>query len=71
MLIHNIVTFPLEARIVEPEETDVARERLGKHASSSTDTHATIRELLETVFSIRLCRGNVRRANWSFKTDEY
>jgi hypothetical protein len=37
---------------MEPEETPVARERLGKHDSAATDTHATI-ELLEEVSSMR------------------
>jgi hypothetical protein len=30
---------------MEPEETTVVMERLGKHASAVTDTHATIEEL--------------------------
>jgi hypothetical protein len=32
----SIVTLGLKARIVEPEEADVARERLCKHASAAT-----------------------------------
>jgi hypothetical protein len=47
------VTCRLKARTVGPEETAVARERLGKHASSVTDTHAAIEELLKAVFYMR------------------
>jgi hypothetical protein len=53
----------LKATIFKPEETSVARERLCKytvtkhwlssrHVIAATDTHATIEELLETVFSV-------------------
>jgi hypothetical protein len=34
-----------------------AREWLGKHVPVAKDTHATIEELLETVFSAGLCQG--------------
>jgi hypothetical protein len=34
-----------------------AREWLGKHAAAAVDMHATIEELLETVFSADLCQG--------------
>jgi hypothetical protein len=47
------VKWHLKGGIVEPEETDVARQRLDKHVSAATDTHPTIEELLETVFSMR------------------
>jgi ribosome-interacting GTPase 1 len=36
--------------IVEPEETAVAMQRMGKHASAATNQHAAIEELLEMVF---------------------
>jgi hypothetical protein len=35
-----IATFPFKSKIVEPEETAVAMERLSKHASAATDRHA-------------------------------
>jgi hypothetical protein len=40
-----------ETRIIEREETDIARERYNKYLSLAMDMHATIEELLETVFS--------------------
>jgi hypothetical protein len=54
----------LKARIVKPAETAVGRERLCKNTPvakqrlnsrqvmAATDTHATIEELLEAVFSV-------------------
>jgi hypothetical protein len=45
------VTWRLKAGIVEPEEA-VARQRLGKHISAATNTHATIEELLAAAFSL-------------------
>jgi hypothetical protein len=47
------VTQRLKAGIVEPEETSVDRQRLGKQASAATDTQASIEELLGTIFSIQ------------------
>jgi hypothetical protein len=47
-----IVPCPLKARIMEPEETSVTRQRFGKHNSAVTDTHATTEELLCAVFSV-------------------
>jgi hypothetical protein len=38
---------------VEPEEMAVARQWLDKHVSAATDMHATIEELLETMFSMQ------------------
>lgn len=38
---------------MEPEETSIARQRLGKQISAGTDTQATIEELFGTMFSIR------------------
>jgi hypothetical protein len=37
---------------VEPEETAVARQWLGKNLPAKADTHATIEELLDAVFSM-------------------
>jgi hypothetical protein len=42
---------------VEPEETSIARQRLGIHVPAATNTQATIGELLETVF----CAGSARK----------
>jgi hypothetical protein len=39
--------------IIELEETAVARQRLSKHVSAATNTHATIEEMLEAVISMR------------------
>jgi hypothetical protein len=38
---------------MEPEETAVTRERLGKHASTAMDTHTTKEKLLKVVFSMQ------------------
>jgi hypothetical protein len=38
---------------VEPEETSIARQRLGKQVAAAMDTQVTIEELLGTMFSIR------------------
>jgi hypothetical protein len=46
------VTCGLKAGIVEKEETTTARQRLSKHASVAIDTHTTLEELLEAVFSV-------------------
>jgi hypothetical protein len=37
---------------VEPGETFINRQRFGKHVPAAKNTHATIEESLETVFSI-------------------
>jgi hypothetical protein len=54
------VTWRPKAGIVEPEGTYIARQGLGKHTPTETNTQATIEEpvskqriLLETVFSVR------------------
>jgi hypothetical protein len=39
---------------VEPEETAVAMQRFGKHVPTAINTRATIDELLDAVFSMRL-----------------
>jgi hypothetical protein len=36
-----------------PEETAVDRQRLSKHVSAATNTHATIEQLLDEVFCMR------------------
>lgn len=38
---------------MQPEETSIARQRLGKKVSEATDMHATIEAMLKTVFSTR------------------
>jgi hypothetical protein len=38
---------------VEPEETIVAKQRLGKQISTATDIQVTIEKWLGTMFSIR------------------
>jgi hypothetical protein len=43
----------VKAGIVEPEETVVARQRLGNHFPAATNTHATVEELMDVVFSMR------------------
>jgi hypothetical protein len=55
----SIATCPHKARLAEPEEMDIAREQLSKHASVVIDTHATIEELLEMMFLCSPCRGCV------------
>jgi hypothetical protein len=42
----------LKARIVDPEETAVAKQRLSKHIPTATNTEAKIEELLKAVFSM-------------------
>jgi hypothetical protein len=37
---------------VEPEETSIARQRLGKQASTATDTQATLKEFFGTMFFV-------------------
>jgi hypothetical protein len=58
--LERTVAYLLKARTVEPEKqpllangsetTFISRQRLGKHVTAATDTHATIEVLLETVF---------------------
>jgi hypothetical protein len=60
---------------VEPDETSIAKKRLGKHFPAATNTHATIEEsfpeqqlgkhttigvLLETVFSVQLVQNGYK-----------
>jgi hypothetical protein len=46
---YSSVTW-LKVRILEPEETIVARQRLIEHGPMAMDTYATTEELLEVVF---------------------
>jgi hypothetical protein len=39
---------------VKPEETAAARKWLGKHPPTTTNIHATVEELLDAVFSMRV-----------------
>jgi hypothetical protein len=41
--------------------TAVSRQRLTKHVPAVTDTHATIEILLETMFLLGPCKGDIRR----------
>jgi hypothetical protein len=43
----------LKARIIGPEETSIAGQRLGKQVSATTDTQATIDGFWGTMFSVR------------------
>jgi hypothetical protein len=47
-----VTTQYLKGGVVEPEEWDVTMQRLDKHVSMAMDTHATIEEMLETMFSM-------------------
>jgi hypothetical protein len=47
------VTCGLKARILKPEETVIARQRLGKHFPAATNTRAKKEGLLDAVFSMR------------------
>jgi hypothetical protein len=44
------MTCPLKARVVDPEETDVARKRLGNHAFAATYAHNKIKTVGGGVF---------------------
>jgi hypothetical protein len=43
----------------------VSRQRFAKHVPTATDTHATIKVLLETVFSTRFVQRGYKEDNWS------
>jgi hypothetical protein len=45
---------------VEPEETSIDRQRLGKQVSTATDTQATMEELLGTMFYILSARSSYK-----------
>jgi hypothetical protein len=48
----------------------VAREWLNKHASTATDMHTTIEELLQAVFPMRSMQRPYKETNFIFKMDE-
>jgi hypothetical protein len=50
--VENIVTWSLKVRIAELEEMYITRQRLDKHVPVAMATHATMEELLETMFSM-------------------
>jgi hypothetical protein len=52
------VTRLLEARILEPEETAVAMQRIRKPIPAVTSAHATIEELLVDSFDNKLISGH-------------
>jgi hypothetical protein len=41
-----------QARLVEPEDTAIARQRLSEHVPATTNTHATTEVLLDEMFSM-------------------
>jgi hypothetical protein len=41
------------------------RQRIDKHVPAATNTHATIKLLLETVFSTRSVQWGCKEDNWS------
>jgi hypothetical protein len=41
----------MKAGILEPEETHIARQRIGEKDSATKDTQAAIEEFLGTIFS--------------------
>jgi hypothetical protein len=45
---------PQQAGIVKPGDTAIARQRLGKQVPAARNTHATIKEVLDTVFSMQV-----------------
>jgi hypothetical protein len=45
--------FCLKAGIVEPEETVISRQRLGKYFVAAMNTHATVDELLDAMIFMR------------------
>jgi hypothetical protein len=46
---------------VEPEETFITRQRLGKHVHAATNTQEIIEVLLEMKFSIRFVQSGYKR----------
>jgi hypothetical protein len=48
-----ILTCNLKGGMAGPEEIDVVRQQIDKHVSAAADTHATIDELFEVIFSLR------------------
>jgi hypothetical protein len=68
------MAYLLKARIVEPEEepllangsetTFVSKQSLGKHVPAAMHKHATIKALLETMYSIRSVERGYKEDNW-------
>jgi hypothetical protein len=52
----------MKAGIMEPEDTSIARQRLGKQISVAMDMQATIEELLVTMFSVRSVQMGYKRS---------
>jgi phage baseplate assembly protein W len=46
---------------VEPEETSIARQRVGKQISAATDMEASIEELLGTMICIRSMQSGYKK----------
>jgi hypothetical protein len=46
---------------VEPEESKIAAQKLGKQVPAATNMQATIEELLETVFSVGQLRDCIMK----------
>jgi hypothetical protein len=56
----DIMAWRLNAGIVEPEETSIATQRLGKQVFAARDAQPTIEELLGTMFSIRSVQSDYK-----------
>jgi hypothetical protein len=50
---------------MEPEETAVARQQFDKHVSAVMDMHATVEELLETMFSMQSMLRLYSESHWA------
>jgi hypothetical protein len=57
------------AWIVDPEETLIARQRLGEHIRAATNTQATVEVLLEMMFSIRSVQSDYNRRVLKFGSE--
>jgi hypothetical protein len=47
-----IMTRRLKALIMEPKEIAIARKHLGKHVSATTNKHAAVEEIFESLISM-------------------
>jgi hypothetical protein len=58
----------LKATIMERKEIVISRQWLGKHTHGAMNTHATLEELLDTVFSTwsmpRICNEDQTEIIW-------
>jgi hypothetical protein len=63
----DVTVAIIEAGIVEPEETSIARKRFGKHVPFATNMQATIDILFETIFSIRSVQSVYKRRELRFR----